>query len=320
MRKHRRLSAGLAALAWLATAAPLLACCMVPRTYQGSIGQSEQEAVLIHHNGREELILKIHYQIKGKTRALPDRFAWVITVPSEPDEYAVADDKLFEEVFDWTEKLTRLPTRSAGARGASLGAPGAAAGIELGRAVKVGPYAIQPVRALGKEALGALNDWLEKNGFPTEDPKHMEYFVEKKFTFLCVKVTPEEGKKEVAPGGGLPPLHLSFKSETPYYPLRFSSRQGVFNVNLYVLTRKEFDYETSSDSLKRIRWEREEDRIQNVPVQPERFPKTLKAAFAKSAFKGDKETWHLNVLRARRVNRENDIASWKEDIFFRTRV
>jgi hypothetical protein len=27
----------------------------------------------------------------------------------------------------------------------------------------------------------------------------MEYFVERRFTFLCIKVTPEEGKKEVAP-------------------------------------------------------------------------------------------------------------------------
>ena len=36
--------------------------------------------------------------------------------------------------------------------------------------------------------------------------------------------------------------------------------------------------------------------------------------------KDDKETWHLNVLRAKRVNRENDIAAWKEDIFFRTRA
>ena len=43
------------------------ACCMVPRTYNGTIGQDAQEAVLIHDDGREELILRINYRITGDT-------------------------------------------------------------------------------------------------------------------------------------------------------------------------------------------------------------------------------------------------------------
>jgi hypothetical protein len=96
--------------------------------------------------------------------------------------------------------------------------------VELGTRVRVGPYDIQPVRAHGVEALDGLNRWLRKNGFPTEDPAHMKYFVENKFTFLCVRVAPPEGEKNVASSSSLRPIHLSFKSEKPYSPLRFSSR------------------------------------------------------------------------------------------------
>lgn len=295
-------------------AAPAEPCCMVPADYKGTIGQSAQEAVMFHHDGREELVLRINYKIQGD--AMPDRFAWIITVPSEPDSYAVTDGKLFEEMFDWAEEHARRKTlgyRKGDAQQSN------SHGLEFGKAVKVGPYDIQPVRALGKEALEGLNQWLERNGFPTEDPKHMEYFVEKKFTFLCIQVVPGEGAKAVESAGGVPPLQLSFRSENPYYPLRFSSRQGVFDVNLYVLTRKSFDFEASGESLKKINWsEGVYDR--NVEVKVDSFPKTLKAVYERGAFKAYDGKWFVNVLQTRRVNEGNTIATWKEDIFFRTKA
>ncbi len=301
-------------------------CCMVPKDYRGTISQSAQEAVLFHHDGREELILKINYKIAGDKSfdsakglaqdKLPDRFAWIITVPNEPDAYATADAKLFEEVFAWANPLVEPPKRG---RGEKLDDPPAAkGGLEFGKAVKVGPYDIQPVRALGKEALEGLNAWLDKNGFPTEDAKHMEYFVERKFTFLCVKVVPPEGGKAVEAAGGVPPLHLSFKSASPYYPLRFSSRQGVFDVNLTMLTKADFDYEASDESLTKINWA-EKDFRKNVAVKPDGFPKALQDAYAKTAFKDDAGAWKLNVLRTKQTNKGNAIAGWKEDVFFRTR-
>lgn len=97
------------------------------------------------------------------------------------------------------------------------------------------------------------------------------------------------------------------------------SRQGVFDINLYVLTKKEFDYEKSSDSLKRINF-REGDLLKNVEVKPASFRSSLWDAYSKGSFKSEKGTWRLNVLRTRRVNQDNAIAAWKEDIFFRTRA
>jgi hypothetical protein len=303
--------AGVLLLAW---SGPLFPCCMVPATYEGTIGQSAQEAVLFHANGREELILKINYRISGKT--LPDHFAWVITVPNQPDKYQVADPDIFKKVFEWAEPLVRKPSRSKGKSDQDAGDEG---GLEIGKPVKVGPYTITPVKALGKKALGKLNDWLDTNGFPKEDPKHMAYFVKKKFTFLAVKFDPRKGQKTVDRAGGVPPLHLSFKSKSPYYPLRFSSRQGVFDVNLYVFTQKSFDYKGSGDSLRRINFPKNPRIKTNVKVDPKTFPEPLKAAYEKSKFKDFAKPWYLNVIRVEEVNRGNAIAKWTKDIFFKTR-
>jgi len=300
----------------LLASGPLFPCCMVPANYEGVIQQSAQEAVLFHADGREELILKINYKITGKT--LPDRFAWVITVPNEPDQYEVADSNLFKEVFDWAQKRVVVPRLSKG-RDKSSGDTDNW-GLVIGKPVKVGPYTIQPVRARGKKALGKLNDWLDSKGFPKEDPKHMEYFVENKFTFLCVKFDPRKGQKTVDRAGGVPPLHLSFKSKTPYYPLRFSSRQGVFDLNLYVLTKEEFDYKASSSSLKHINWRNDPFIKRNVEVKAHSFPKSLEKVYEKSKFKDYTGTWYLNLLRTEQVNRGNAIAKWKTDIFFKTRA
>jgi hypothetical protein len=301
----------LVGLVALAAGAPVESCCMVPATYKGTISQSAQEAVIFHADGREELILKINYKITGDT--LPDKFAWVITVPITPDAYEVADVKLFEQLFPWAEKLVVPPSKEDNKNGRGHG-------LEIGKPVKVGPYTIQPVKALGKKALTGLNDWLADNGFPKEDPKHMEYFVDNKFTFLCVKFDPPKDRKTVNADGGVPPLHLSFKSDRPYYPLRFSSRQGVFDVNLYVFTKQPFDYKDSSDSLERINVGRARPFLTNVEVAPKEFPKALKAAYANSKFKDYNGKWRLNVLRAKDVNKGNSIAKWKSDIFFKTKA
>ncbi len=312
---HRIAVAGALAFSLSALAAPSAEpCCMDPAGYKGSISQSGQEAILFHHEGREELVLKIHYRIQGDR--MPDRFAWVITVPNEPDDYALADPSVFEQVHDWAMRLVNPPKRSWGL-GAKMAPAAEAAGLEFGRAVKVGPYDIQPVRALGREALEGLNAWLASNGFPTEEPSHMEYFVDRKFTFLCVKVNPPEGEKAVASASELVPLHLSFRSEQPYYPLRFSSRQGVFDVTLTVLTRDPFDFRNSGDSLRRINW-RDEGWETNVPVAVENFPPALSKAFDRSPLAKQRGRWHLNVLRGYGVNRGNTIATWSSDIFFAT--
>ena len=292
------------------------ACCMVPKSYAGSISQKGQEAILFHRGDREELILRIEYQLKGDSA--PDRFAWVITVPHEPDRYGVADGKLFEDMFYWAENTMFRKSRS---RSKGLGNEVDSAvvpGIELGKRVQVGPYDIQPVRARGVEALDALNQWLAKNGFPTEDPAHMKYFVENKFTFLAIKISPPKGEKVVRTSGDVEPLHLSFKSERPYYPLRFSSRQGVFDLNLYVFTDKDLDFTRSAGALKKINHAPPARVKKNVDVKFASLPPSLRKQIESKADTGVKTqaTWKANLVRTKGTNQGNTIASWDEDVFF----
>lgn len=291
------------------------ACCMVPATYRGSIGQDAQEAVLIHDAGREELVLRINYRITGES--MPDTFAWVVTTPSEPDDYAVADAALFEEMYTLAlELLAPGNSRSMG-KSAGVGIP-LTAGVELGKRVQVGPYDIQPVRGVGPEALQGLNRWLDDNGFPTEEPNHMTYFVNNNFTFLCIRIIPAKGEQSVGSNGILPPLHLSFESRTPYYPLRFSSRQGVFDVNLHVLTRDKLDYGKSEATLEKINWtDRKYER--NARLKEQQMPETLKSIFRNSRFRNDIGKWRYNNLFCSRVNRGNTISTWTEDVFLAVR-
>jgi hypothetical protein len=294
----------------------VLACCMLPRSYSGSIRQNGHEGVIFHHDGRQDMILRINYAITGDTA--PGEFAWIVTVPNEPERYAVADRDIFEETFDWAWPLVKPPPPRTSFLGMVDSDEPQAGALKMSKKVEVGAYDIQPIKVKGAEALGALNDWLSANEFPTEDPGHMRYFVENGFTFLCIKINPAKGKKLVSASGELEPLHLSFKSKSVYYPLRFSSRQGVFDVDLTVLTRKKIDYKRSAANLAKINWIGSNLK-KNVKVSRDHFPDPLAAAYTQSSFKGlTEKTWYLNVIETRRTNHQNSIANWDSDVFFVT--
>ncbi len=247
--------------ALLVTAYAAFSCCMVPASFLGSISQNAQDAIIFHQGNREELILRINYRITGDS--MPDQFAWIVTTPTEPDAYRVANEDLFTSVDRWASALL-TPRPSPVSTGCGLGCskndhPAANLAHEetsliFGEFAEVGPFSIQPVRARGADALEALNAWLKKNGFPSEDPGHMKWFIEKEFTFLCIKVTPPEGKTAVPKSSFLPPLQISFESEKLYYPLMFSARQGRFALSLYTLTDQPLNFGASKHSLERIHW------------------------------------------------------------------
>ncbi|MFP6904024.1 MAG: DUF2330 domain-containing protein, partial [Verrucomicrobiota bacterium] len=137
----------------------ILACCMVPRTYKGTIHQNTQEAVIFHDRGMQDMILRINYEINGE--GAPDHFAWIITVPNEPERYAVADAKVYEEVFAWANPLVQPPRPRGLFHFQSLAEDAAVdKGLAFSEPVEVGPYDIQPVKVKGAEALGELNTWL----------------------------------------------------------------------------------------------------------------------------------------------------------------
>ncbi|MCA8947723.1 MAG: DUF2330 domain-containing protein, partial [Planctomycetes bacterium] len=192
---------------------------------------------------------------------------WVVTVPSKPLRYDQASvealdagpefqKKLFQLArdqwanktgFEWPEWLSWMSARDASVNDAK-----AAGAIEEDALVTVGPYNITPVRAKGAEAVQALNDYLGQRGFPKEDPAHLQYFIDNEFTFLCINVTPPQGQTALGRELELPPLVIGFETPEPYYPGKFSSRQGNFKLDLTVITDSPLNTQSVGELRKRM--------------------------------------------------------------------
>src|SRR5262245_28803825 len=248
------LGVALVSLAAASAGRPVDACCMVPLSWHGDVDQADQNAVVLHHAGHEELVLRVSpfFQTADKqplpdtADAMPPYVEWVVTVPSAPTEYHTVPASIYKDADDLVRGLEKLAENQYAARSrwewpelrvakeavvasaASLSA--GAAGLEIGAPVRVGPYAITPVKVRGREALAALNAYLETRGFPKEDPRHMAWFVDRGFTFLCIHVTPPAGSKTLGRHLDLEPLAIGFETERPYYPAKFSRRQGAFKL------------------------------------------------------------------------------------------
>ena len=333
----------LGAALFIQTTEQARACCMVPADFLGDIGQAEQRALLVHREGIEDLILGITYEVTPDANGkLPEKLTWLIALPAEPlekDGYGLADEAIFDELSELARKklirkLERPRSNTGGIADAADDAaeeePKALANsIELGRAVEIGPYDIQPVRGVGENALKGLNTYLKQRGFPEEDPDHMAWFVEHGFTFLCIEVKPEEGEATLGAGAPLPPLRVRFETEYPYYPLRYSSQQGDFSLALYTLTEQPIDLKKSKSVLEAIRWEnrpgtwtdfayakwKAPQRVSMLDlflhgVSLESTPEETRAFLANDA------GWSFGLFMGRPNHRDRPISGWTGDCFF----
>ena len=298
-------------------------CCMVPLHYPGDVDQSMQQVVVLHDGGTEDLILRVRPYFREAAQP-PAFLAWLITVPSEPISYTVADAAIFDDALTLANRLVDLaaaqrpkPYRfpgvglwvTAGVDGAMTLADEM---LDVGDLVEVGPYAITPVKARGPAALEALNAYLGEHGFGTEDPEHMRWFVEQDFTFLCIRITPPPGQTLLGEHLELAPLHLRFATEKPYYPGKYSANQGDFALALTLLTRTP----VRSASLEAVR-----DRLHVWdPVTDNLFTtRVLPGALAAHDPHGGSGRWYLNRCDSMGFNRRDEagrpaILDWKDDV------
>ncbi len=207
---------------------------MPPRDYKGSLEESSQEAILIFHGSKrkgeavEELILKITVEGEAKT------FGWVVPFPETP-EVAREDARLFRELFAYVE--TRTVRARLGKKGKFDGATKAAEGKEvevISRKV-VGSYDVAVVR---ERKRGALNEWLESEGFQTlpDGEEVIDFYRKKGYVFACMKVSGAALEKGKAVD--LHPLRFTFKTggrDGMFFPMKMTGLQTApFHVNLYV--------------------------------------------------------------------------------------
>ncbi|MBI4229346.1 MAG: DUF2330 domain-containing protein [Planctomycetes bacterium] len=287
------------------------ACICAPRDYKGSHEETAQEAIVFWQEGREDLVLKVDYRLTpAQGEALPASLAWVIPVPAVPDRYEEEDPDIFVDMFEAWEKQTNppLPVASESEQVPSFGDE-EPVGIDLLPKATVGAYEIQPIRTRGSEGAAALDAWLGGNGFGTVPPGDMAYYVERDWVWLAIRIHPTEGEGTLAAEGGLRPLRISFASEGIVYPLKFSTGQGVFDVNLYLVTAEPIDFR-GENSLAECRF---------VAHAVPRFvlPSSVRALLTKAERQGFPDLPNRPVvtkLTGTRINGpDNRIDSWARD-------
>lgn len=244
MITRTRTVAALAVALTLTSWQPSVACLHLPATYEGSIEQLAQGGLIVYHQGVEDLILNNTFLVTGAAR--PESVAWVVPVPTKPMSYSVVEDaSLFKDLFDtWDEDESRVRDRTGTVLwepppSYSFGTLGGAKGIDLLEQHSVGPYEIAVIQASDADA---LNAWLAKKGFGTVPPQNMSFYIDNGHTWVCVKTRPE------GMDGEFKPLRMRFQTPKIVYPLKFSSHQGTFNVNLYVVTDEPLPLPVSKNS------------------------------------------------------------------------
>ena len=194
------------------------------------VSQKGQQALILHRDGVEDLILKVEYQT-GDTESL----AWIVPVPRAPTAYATADAALFDSLASWVA-LSRQPPALRRKSKSKAAPAGQQATLTLLPPAAVGPFAIQPIQASGPAAGSALNAWMTEHGFQELPAETLSYYLQRDWTFLAIRVTPDKEGAGMAKEGGLPPLRVTFPSDQAVYPLKLSTHMGTFAARVYLIT------------------------------------------------------------------------------------
>lgn len=305
-RGPRRLLAATAAAALAVTLAPYSparACLHAQGPASMKIGQKGQQALILHHDGVEELVLKVEYA----GDAAPS-LAWIVPVPAAPTDYGTVDTALFDALDEWVQLRRERPR----ARAMEKSAPPQAV-LTLLPPARVGPFEIQPIQVAGETgADAALNAWMREHGFQELPAATLAYYIERGWTFLAIRVTPASGAALEAEGG-LPPLRVQFPSADAAYPLKLSTHMGEFAARVYLVTAAP-PAERAFDGVRARGFEvvsggryLETARFADGPLAaavdrfaPADAPDVLKDMLQKRF--GDARALHMSVLLSERVN------------------
>lgn len=232
---------------------PVQACIHGPSEFTVPIKAGGQAGLIFFAEGRQQMVIRPSYSVelpnKGKGRVKDDAtskltsLAWLIPVPSLPDTYKEADEKLFSKLEEFT-KREEIDDQNWGkdSRGAAGNAKQEEDGIEMEEEVKVGDYTIQPIKAKGEMGGLELNAWLKDKGFGTVAESTMKYYVGKEYYWLAVRL---HNPKGLPSDGQVKPLQIGFATEKPVYPIKINAGRGEFDLDLWLITPKEVDLSKS---------------------------------------------------------------------------
>ncbi len=246
------LAALILALAHLSPGTALADGCFVFKWDKNiDINEPTQKAVLVHHAGREDLLLQVKYE--GPLQ----EFGWLIPVPALPKVEKGSMDA-FYELSLLTQQHPIRNGWSAGAPISRLQKSAPEPPVKVIEAKTVGAYEIA---VLSARDAGSLQQWLKSNGysFPGEKETIVNDYIRRQWYFVAVKIRlnapsgessrKRRGKAPTAKerfsiqkklaSGELHPLLISFDTPTCIFPLKISAVGGKpSEVLLYVLSEK----------------------------------------------------------------------------------
>jgi HEAT repeat protein len=251
------------------------------------INEPTQKAVILHHAGREDLLLQVKYE------GAVDEFGWLIPVPSEPTVERGSMTAFYE--------LSELTQRNfGGGLGGGVMTKGAdtegkAPQVKVIETKTAGAYRVSILAA--NDAAG-LENWLKENRYSIPGGKIqrgvVDDYIRRGWFFVAAKIDLTGGTGfEVVAGkaqgsggtakarssvqqklasGELHPLLISFDTAKCVFPLKISSVGGkASEVSLYVLSEKplldQFIFDEACANLEKERadWEsRKPERTRNM--------------------------------------------------------
>jgi hypothetical protein len=223
--------------------APAHACgcgAMIPDTAQ-RVSVAREVSVVRWDGAQEQIVMRL--TVEGDS----DRAAWVMPVPRRAT-VKLGDPALFDQLDAATAPVQRTRYHFwpqdgdwplvSGDGGPRVGAPpGAGVGAEppvdvVGRQ-KLGPFDVARLTATDPNALGT---WLNTNGFtmPPRLSTALQPYVKNRWEYVAVRLAPETSGTALS--GTLDPLHLTFSTDRPVYPMRLSRlARTPQSLGLYVL-------------------------------------------------------------------------------------
>ncbi|MBW4720456.1 DUF2330 domain-containing protein [Saccharothrix obliqua] len=190
---------------------------------------TQRETALVELTGRTEAIT-----LSVLTRSTADRAAFLMPVPARA-RFEVANGALFGELDEVSRP--RVEVREVVADGDGVGGAPPGAGATVVDRVEVGPY---DVAQLSGTDVTAVTEWLGDNDFtlPPDLGGALAPYLADGWLVVAVRLAPTSGSLSA----GLPPMRLTFETDTPVYPMRLSAvADRVQPLRLYVLADHRVD-------------------------------------------------------------------------------
>lgn len=198
---------------------------------------AQQETALVDLNGRTESIT-----LSVLARSTAHEAAFLMPVPSRA-RFEMADADLFAELDEISKPDVEVREVVVDGDGSGGAAPPGGGATVVDR-VEVGPYDV--AQLAGTDAT-AVTAWLGDNGFtmPADLSGALTPYLADGWLVIAVRLAPSSGSLE----DGLPPMRVSFETDTPVYPMRLSATaEHPQPLRLYVLADHRVDISNPAPS------------------------------------------------------------------------